>query len=178
MATEQRERERGGGARSRRSGHETDEVAKEQTKWLRKRRADRWLTRVIFLRVLSIPTQLPKERSFSEPTPLSQRLMLTVPSSAARQPLQHLALLTGGLEPVSRAVHAGSIVSSEGPELKGRGGKSGSCCYVYLLIHLHIGERSVHVQCCLTSTETVTTIRDGEPWTAPSTFTQLLSAES
>ena len=87
--------------RNRRSGHGTYDVAKEQTKWPRKRRADRWLTRVIFLRVLSKPTQLPKERLVSEPTPLSQRLMLTVPLSAARQPLQHLALLTGGQEPVT-----------------------------------------------------------------------------
>ena len=34
----------------------------------------------------------------------------------------------------------------------------------------------VQVQCCLMSTETVWTIRDGEPWTATSTFTQLLSS--
>ena len=31
-------------------------------------------------------------------------------------------------------------------------------------------------QCCFTSTETIRTIRDGEPWTATSTFTQLLSS--
>ena len=33
------------------------------------------------------------------------------------------------------------------------------------------------VQCCFTSTETVPTIRDGEPRTPTSTFTQLLSSE-
>ena len=33
------------------------------------------------------------------------------------------------------------------------------------------------VQCCFTSTETVWIIRDGEPSTATSTFTQLLSSE-
>ena len=33
------------------------------------------------------------------------------------------------------------------------------------------------VQCCFTSTETVRTIRDGEPRTATSIFTQLLSSE-
>ena len=32
------------------------------------------------------------------------------------------------------------------------------------------------VQCCFTSTETIRTIRDGEPRTATSTFTQLLSS--
>ena len=36
----------------------------------------------------------------------------------------------------------------------------------------------VQVQCCFTSTETIRTIRDGEPRTATSTFTQLLSSES
>ena len=33
----------------------------------------------------------------------------------------------------------------------------------------------LHVQCCFTSTETVKTIRDGEPRTTTSTFTQLLN---
>ena len=33
----------------------------------------------------------------------------------------------------------------------------------------------VRVQCCLTSTETLQTTRDGEPRTATSTFTQLLN---
>ena len=33
------------------------------------------------------------------------------------------------------------------------------------------------VQCCFTSTETLRTIRDGEPRTATSTFTQLLSSD-
>ena len=37
---------------------------------------------------------------------------------------------------------------------------------------------SVRVQCCFTSTETVQTIRDGEPRRSSSTFTQLLSSES
>ena len=32
------------------------------------------------------------------------------------------------------------------------------------------------VHCCFTFTETVRTIRDEEPWTAASTFTQLLSS--
>ena len=38
-------------------------------------------------------------------------------------------------------------------------------------------EEEVQVQCCLTSTETIRTIRDGDPRTATSTFTQLLSSE-
>ena len=37
--------------------------------------------------------------------------------------------------------------------------------------------RTVQVQCCFTSPETIRTIRDGEPRTATSTFTQLLSSE-
>ena len=32
------------------------------------------------------------------------------------------------------------------------------------------------VQCCFTSTETIVTVRDGEPRTAASTFTQLLNS--
>ena len=36
---------------------------------------------------------------------------------------------------------------------------------------------SVRVQCCFRSTETVQTIRDGEPRMATSTFTQILSSE-
>ena len=36
----------------------------------------------------------------------------------------------------------------------------------------------VQVQCCFTSTETVRTIRDGEPRTSTSTFTQLPSSET
>ena len=35
----------------------------------------------------------------------------------------------------------------------------------------------VQVQCCFTSTETVRTIKDGEPRTATSTFTQLLNSD-
>ena len=35
----------------------------------------------------------------------------------------------------------------------------------------------VYVLCCLSSTETIRTIRDGEPRTAPSNFTQLLSSD-
>ena len=35
----------------------------------------------------------------------------------------------------------------------------------------------VQVQCCFTSTETVRTIRDGEPRTSTSTFTQRLSSD-
>ena len=34
----------------------------------------------------------------------------------------------------------------------------------------------VRIQCCFTSTETVRTVRDGEPRTATSTFTHLLSS--
>ena len=37
--------------------------------------------------------------------------------------------------------------------------------------------RKVQVQCCFTSLETIRTIRDGEPRTATSTFTQLLSSD-
>ena len=33
------------------------------------------------------------------------------------------------------------------------------------------------VQCCFTSTKTIKTIRDGEPRTATSTFTQLLGSD-
>ena len=36
---------------------------------------------------------------------------------------------------------------------------------------------STYVQCCFTSTETIRLIRDGEPRTATSTFTQLLSSK-
>ena len=36
---------------------------------------------------------------------------------------------------------------------------------------------SLPVQCCFTSTETIRTIRDGEPRTSSSTFTQRLSCE-
>ena len=35
----------------------------------------------------------------------------------------------------------------------------------------------LEVQCRFTSTETIRTVRDGEPRTATSTFTQLLSSE-
>ena len=35
----------------------------------------------------------------------------------------------------------------------------------------------VHLQCRFTSTETIRTVRDGEPRTATSTFTQLLSSD-
>jgi len=38
-------------------------------------------------------------------------------------------------------------------------------------------DEQVHVQCCFTSTETIRTIRDREPRTVTSTFTQLLSSE-
>ena len=36
--------------------------------------------------------------------------------------------------------------------------------------------RRVRVQCCFTSTETIRTIREGEPRTATSTFTQFMSS--
>ena len=38
-------------------------------------------------------------------------------------------------------------------------------------------DEQVHVQCCFTSTETIRFIRDGDPRTVTSTFTQLLSSE-
>ena len=38
-------------------------------------------------------------------------------------------------------------------------------------------QRVCMVQCCFTSTETIRLIRDGEPRTATSTFTQLLSSD-
>ena len=38
--------------------------------------------------------------------------------------------------------------------------------------------QTVQVQCCFTSTEAIKTIREGEPRTATSTFTKLLSSES
>ena len=40
-----------------------------------------------------------------------------------------------------------------------------------------INTSAVQVQCCFTSTETMRLIRDGEPRTATSTFTQLLSSD-
>ena len=43
--------------------------------------------------------------------------------------------------------------------------------------HLLSSESCEFVQCCLTSTETIRTVRDGKPRTATSTFTQLLSSE-
>ena len=38
-------------------------------------------------------------------------------------------------------------------------------------------QRDLRLQCCFTSTETVRTIKDGEPRTATSTFTQLLNSD-
>ena len=38
--------------------------------------------------------------------------------------------------------------------------------------------KGLQVQCCFTSTKTITLIGDAEPRTAISTFTQLLSTES
>ena len=43
--------------------------------------------------------------------------------------------------------------------------------------YFHRGKQEqVQVQCCFTSTETTRTVSDGEPRTATSTFTQLLSS--
>ena len=41
----------------------------------------------------------------------------------------------------------------------------------------HSSWAPISLQCCLTSTETVRCVRDGEPRTATSTFTQLLSSD-
>ena len=51
--------------------------------------------------------------------------------------------------------------------------------YVVWLCHTvsPITLMSHHVQCCLTSTETIKTIRDEETRTSTSTFTQLLSSD-
>ena len=46
----------------------------------------------------------------------------------------------------------------------------------YLSPHSEISEVAVQVHCRFTSTETILTVRDGEPRTATSTFTQLLSS--
>ena len=48
-------------------------------------------------------------------------------------------------------------------------------CLIELTFNLLLQASSVH--CCFTSTETIRTIRDGEPRTATSTFTQLLSSD-
>ena len=45
-------------------------------------------------------------------------------------------------------------------------------CSSWALPELH-----VHVHCCFMSTETVQTMRDGDPRTSTSTFTQLLSSK-
>ena len=46
--------------------------------------------------------------------------------------------------------------------------------YIYVRMEISIiQQEQVQVQCCFTSTETVGTIRDGEPGTATSAFTQL-----
>ena len=42
----------------------------------------------------------------------------------------------------------------------------------------HPSNHTVRGHCSVTSTETIRTVRDGEPRTATSTFTQLLSSES
>ena len=54
------------------------------------------------------------------------------------------------------------------------------CRLTHRLVLLSAGSdiraKVAFVQCCRTSTETVRTIRDGEPRTSTSTFTQLLSS--
>ena len=47
---------------------------------------------------------------------------------------------------------------------------------ISLLCKLEGLARNQPVQCCFTSTETIRTIRDGEPRVATSTFTQLLNS--
>ena len=48
---------------------------------------------------------------------------------------------------------------------------------LYYIIITAVMERNSSVQCCFTSTETTRLIRDGEPRTSTSTFTQLSSSE-
>ena len=52
--------------------------------------------------------------------------------------------------------------------------RTGRECRAVLVWQINIFK--TRVQCCFTSTETLRTIRDGEPRTATSTFTQLLSS--
>ena len=55
-------------------------------------------------------------------------------------------------------------------------GDSGLCCcscVTYLELLLTPFVLILLLQCCFTSTETISTIRDGEPRTATSAFTQL-----
>ena len=48
----------------------------------------------------------------------------------------------------------------------------------HLDFHTHLlSSADIQVQCCFTSKETVRTVRGGEPRTATSTFTQLLSSD-
>ena len=51
---------------------------------------------------------------------------------------------------------------------------------VFILFYFYKGQRRARrvVQCCFTFTETIRTIRDGEPRTSTSTLTHLLSSES
>ena len=44
-------------------------------------------------------------------------------------------------------------------------------------VKFYADSTEVHVQSCFTSTETISTIRDGEPRTATSTFTQVLNSD-
>ena len=68
-----------------------------------------------------------------------------------------------------------------------KGGAVGRYPINYIIIHTLNGAvrlrvrplmLQVRVQCCFTSTETVRTIRDGEPRTSTSTFTQLLNSDT
>ena len=47
-----------------------------------------------------------------------------------------------------------------------------SCCCSTDQTHRYMFVADVQVQCCFTSTETIRTVRDGEPRTVSSTFTQ------
>ena len=49
---------------------------------------------------------------------------------------------------------------------------------VLLLTSLTVPSKQIYVHCCFTSTETITTVRDGEPRTSNSTVTQLLNSEN
>ena len=51
-------------------------------------------------------------------------------------------------------------------------------CSAPEVTHCRLLDVEIVVQCCFTSTETLRTIRDGEPRMATSTFTQLLSSDN
>ena len=62
-----------------------------------------------------------------------------------------------------------------GPRLEGKEAADYACQDIYFLQH---GNEHTHrVRRCITPTETIRVIRDGEPRTATSTFTQLPSSD-